>query len=125
MMLTQPAVGSTGWGAGVNLNFQTLQQFCNSLPNGNSGRVPCGRVAGAAVFDPVAMAFGSGGLAAGDLDTGVSNSDAVVFAFYEAPKSDVAPQLICWYTGGTWHVANFDAADSSSSVCWVVLYVAS
>jgi len=32
MTLTQPSVGSSGWVDAVNLNFQTLEQFCNGLP---------------------------------------------------------------------------------------------
>jgi hypothetical protein len=32
MSLVQPPVGSVGWGDSVNLNFQTLEQFCNGLP---------------------------------------------------------------------------------------------
>ena len=31
MSLTQPAVGSVGWGPAVNLNFQSLQDFCNNV----------------------------------------------------------------------------------------------
>ena len=32
MTLTQPVVGSVGWGADVNTNFQTLEDWVNALP---------------------------------------------------------------------------------------------
>jgi len=33
MVLTQPLIGSTGWGAAVNANFQTVQDFANAVGN--------------------------------------------------------------------------------------------
>lgn len=40
MTLTQPVVGSVGWGAAVNLNFQTLEDFCNNVASALLNAVP-------------------------------------------------------------------------------------
>jgi len=40
MSLYQPPVGSTGWGAVVNLNFATLEDFCNNVANALLNAVP-------------------------------------------------------------------------------------
>lgn len=46
MTLTQPVVGSVGWGDAVNLNFQTLEDFCNGIPGSfGVGSVPVASLA--------------------------------------------------------------------------------
>jgi len=40
MSLTQPVIGSTGWGAAVNTNFQSLEDFCNNVSNALRDAVP-------------------------------------------------------------------------------------
>ena len=40
MSLTEPVIGSTGWGAAVNLNFATLEDFCNNVESALLNAVP-------------------------------------------------------------------------------------
>jgi hypothetical protein len=119
MSLTQPVVGSVGWGPAVNLNFQTLQEFCNALPGSLQARLVAGGLEDALDFCAAGVAFNSQVLDAGWINTGLGATPSVILAWYAAAKSVDSPPLLLNLVGGFWEISNGDTGDSSSFVSYL------
>lgn len=136
MTLVRPDVGSVGWGDGVNLNFQTLEDFCNGLP----GNLPAGSIAqdrlqaGSGVVAlagsmtpamPLVVWAGTVTLAAGVALIAPGGVYAFVFAWYDSPKAATSPPIVLSSGDSGLQVANGDAGDDVSIVAWVAVQGAS
>jgi hypothetical protein len=99
MTLTQPPVGSVGWGDAVNANFAALEAFCNAL----------------------GFVWGSGSLSGGSAQIPGADGKTYVIACYGqtggAAPSSVLP-LYVFYNGSHYLVANNDGS-SSDPFTWL------
>jgi hypothetical protein len=120
MELFQPAVGSRGWGEGVNQNFQKLQEFANAVPQPQSPRPvvpvivsPCNDV-------QAVVSHSSGILEGGRLGSGYFGSVFFGLVWYISPKSPSSSALTLICPVDEWVISNGDEDDDESTVGWVL-----